>query len=130
MSLLSTVTNGDTAQDLWNAIATLQSNGAPVPTIKAAGSTLLAATPVVGRKTLVTVTASTEGVSLPAPSTGAEYVILVPGTVGVKVYPGPAKALGYVLDAGATSAAAVLAAGKVNRYHGVSLLKWVTEKGA
>ena len=72
-------------------------------TVAAAGSTQGAAT-VIGStayNVVVSVTASTEGIKLPAATTGLQFRILVSPTVGVKVYP----ATGGILGAAATNAA-------------------------
>ncbi len=97
--------------------------------IAAAGASQGNATalPTTAQNVMVTVTASTEGVLLPVPSTGKVRRIFVPGTVGVKVYPPPH----CFLDAGASNAATVLAAGKGNIYIGSDATHWKTMvKGA
>jgi hypothetical protein len=97
--------------------------------VAAAGATQGGATalPLLAQNVMVTVTASTEGVILPAPTTGKVRRIFVPGTVGVKVYP-PAHCF---LDTGASNVAIVLAAGKGNIYIATDTTHWKTMvKGA
>lgn len=97
--------------------------------VAAAGASQGTATalPTTAQNVQVTVTASTEGVLLPIPSTGKVRRIFVPGTVGVKVYP----PLHCFLDAGASNAATLLAAGKGNIYIGTDATHWKTMvKGA
>ncbi len=99
---------------------------APV-TIAAAGATQGGATAVTAARVIVTVTASTEGVKLIAVGTGAEFSIVVPGTIGVKVYP-PTNCQ---IDALSTNTAVALVAGKGSIYMQRSATKFVTKvKGA
>lgn len=85
------------------------------------------ALPLLAQNVQVTVTASTEGVLLPVPSTGKVRRIFTSLTVGCKVYP----PLHCFLDAGASNAATLLAAGKGNIYIGVDATHWRTMvKGA
>lgn len=99
-----------------------------ITTVAAAGAsqgnaTAIAATAAV---VLVTVTASTEGVKLPTAVAGQQIQVMVPGTVGVKVYP----AAGAAIDAGSSNAAQALAAGKSNIFTATSTTAWKTLKGA
>lgn len=97
--------------------------------VAAAGASQGTATalPLLAQNVQVTVTASTEGVLLPVPTTGKVRRIFVPGTVGVKVYP----PLHCFLDAGASNAATLLAGGKGNLYIGTDATHWKTMvKGA
>ncbi len=75
---------------------------------------------------MVTVTASTEGVKLPAAVTGQRVEIFAAATVGVKVYP----ATGDKLLGQATNAAVLLAAGKANIYQAADATTWRVLKGA
>lgn len=97
--------------------------------VAAAGATQGNATalPTTAQRIRVTVTASTEGVILPAAATGKQRTLFVPGTVGVKVYP----PVGGTLDTAATNVAVLLAAGKGNIYEAISATQWKTMvKGA
>lgn len=94
--------------------------------VAAAGATQGGATLITKQKVRVTVTASTEGVKLPVAATGMVVKVMVPGTIGTKVYPNTnAK-----LDASATNVAVVLAAGKTNIYEATSTTQWITMKSA
>lgn len=74
----------------------------------------------------VTVTASTQGVKLPTAALGRQIQVMVPGTVGVKVYP----ATGATIDTGSANAAQTLAAGKSTLFTATSTTAWRTLKGA
>jgi hypothetical protein len=111
------------------ALTVNQLSGGAFGIVAAAGASQGTATalPTLAQNVQVTVTASTEGVLLPVPSTGKVRRIFVPGTVGVKVYP----PLHCFLDAGASNAATLLAAGKGNIYIGTDATHWKTMvKGA
>lgn len=97
-----------------------------IQVLAAAGATQGNAGAITGSKVVVTVTASTEGVKLPTAATGLEVRVHVPGTVGVKVYPGT----GARIDAVATNTASALVAGKANIYMARDTTRWVTLKGA
>lgn len=94
--------------------------------LAAVGSTQLGAGAITSSRVVVTVTASTEGVRLPTAATGLEVQVFMPGTVGVKVYPGTNARL----DTTATNVAVVLAAGKANIYFARDTTRWMTMKGA
>lgn len=105
----------------WNA-------NLAVPQVLAAfGATQGTAGQITSNRVRVTVTASTEGVKLKAVATGAETSIVVPGTVGVKVYP-PSNGK---LDALSTNTAVALVAGKGSIFLQISGTQYVTKvKGA
>lgn len=85
------------------------------------------ALPTTAQRVRVTVTASTEGVILPAAATGKQRTIFVPGTVGVKVYP----PVGGTIDTSSTNSAITLAAGKGSIFEAISTTQWKTMvKGA
>lgn len=90
----------------------------------AAGATQGNATalPTTGQNIVVTVTASTEGVILPTAATGKVRRIVVPGTVGVKIYP----PVGGRIDAVATNTAVALVAGKGSIFLARDATRWVT----
>ena len=75
---------------------------------------------------IVTVTSSAQGVKLPTAATGKRVSVFVPGTVGVKVYPGT----GARIDAVATNTAQALVAGKANLFLARDSTRWITMKGA
>jgi len=95
-------------------------------TLAAAGATQGTAGAITTAVVVVTVTASSQGVKLPTAATGLEYRVHVPGTVGVTVYPNTADKI----DASATNAGVVLAAGKANIYFARNTSQWLTLKGA
>jgi hypothetical protein len=102
-------------------------DASPPQVLAAAGATQGAAGVITKRRVIVTVTASTEGVILPVPTTGQEVAVVVPGTVGVKVYP---HSNGKI-DTSSTNAAITLVAGKGSIYMARDLTRWVTRaKGA
>ena len=94
----------------------------------AVGATQGAAAPIVYATTIVTVTASTEGVRLPAiANTGQRRIIMVPGAVGVLVYP----ATGQKIDSSTTNAGVLIAAHKGATYYALKDLKtWSVLKTA
>jgi hypothetical protein len=96
--------------------------------LAAAGSTQGGATAIASAWTIVTVTASTEGVRLPVWTfTGQRRIVSVPGTVGVKVYPGTANKF----DGSATNASVALAFGKTNTFLSLKDGKtWLVVKSA
>lgn len=99
-------------------------------TVAAAGATQGAAGAISasgGSVVIVTVTASTEGVKLPTAVTNLCYNIVVPGSVGTKIYPGTnAK-----IDATATNGSIALVAGKGSLFLATSTTQWrVILKGA
>ena len=94
--------------------------------LAAAGATQGNAGVITNSRVIVTVTASTEGVKLPVAATGLEVRVHVPGTVGVKVYPG----VNGKLDASSTITAVVLVAGKATIYYARDTTRWITLKGA
>jgi hypothetical protein len=111
------------------ALTVNQLSGGSFGTLAAAGASQGTATafPATQQNILVTVTASTEGVMLPAPATGKVRRVFVPGTVGVKIYP----PLHNFIDTGASNASITLAAGKSIFFIGSDLTHWKTfMKGA
>ena len=111
------------------ALSINQISAGALAVIAAAGATQGGATaiPTGYQNIQVTVTASTEGIVLPACATGRVRRVFVPGTVGVKVYP----ALHNFIDTGASNAAVTLAAGKGSIFIGVDTTHWKTMvKGA
>lgn len=94
--------------------------------LAAAGATQGAAGAITKSRVIVTVTASTQGVKLPTAATGLEVRVMVPGTVGVKVYP----AANAKIDTAATNTAQALVAGKANVFLARDTTRWVTMKGA
>jgi hypothetical protein len=86
----------------WNS-----ASGAP-QVLAAGGATQGNATAVTGNRVVITVTASTEGVILKAIATGASTSLVVPGSIGSKIYP----PVGGKIDATSTNGAITLAAGK------------------
>lgn len=141
---------GEKLNEIISAVNTLTNNGANGGSVAGAGSftslttsgarivgvsTVAAAGASQGNATAisstannvkVTVTASTEGVKLPTAALGRQILVMVPGTVGVKVYP----ATGASIDAGSANASQTLAAGKSALFTAVSTTQWVTQKGA
>lgn len=94
--------------------------------LAAAGATQGNATAITKMLTIVTVTASTEGVKLPLAATGLMRRIFCPGTVGVKVYPNT----GDKISTAATNAAVALVADKSNLYIAKDATTWAVMKGA
>jgi hypothetical protein len=94
--------------------------------LAAAGTSQGTATAITKAIVIVTVTASTQGVKLPTAATGKMVRVMVPGTVGVKVYP----ATGDKISTGATNAAVALAADKANLYVAKDAITWAVMKGA
>ena len=119
--------NGSSPQTV--ALSVNQISGGSLVSVAAAGSTQGGATaiPTGYINVQVTVTASTEGIVLPACATGRVRRVFVPGTVGAKVYP----ALHNFIDTGASNAAVTIAAGKGSIFIGVDTTHWKTMlKGA
>jgi hypothetical protein len=111
------------------ALTVNQIGGGALAVVAAAGATQGNATafPVGYINVQVTVTASTEGVLLPAAATGRVRRVFVPGTVGVKVYP----QLHQFIDTGASNASVTLAAGKGSMFIATDTTHWKTMiKGA
>ena len=94
--------------------------------LAAAGATQGAAGAISNSVVIVTVTASTEGVRLPAAATGLEIRVHVPGTVGAKVYP----ASGAKINALSTNTSLLIAAGKADIFFARDTTRWVTMNGA
>ena len=94
--------------------------------LAAAGATQGAAGAISNSVVIVTVTASTEGVRLPAAATGLEIRVHVPGTVGAKVYP----ASGAKINALSTNTSLLSAAGKADIFFARDTTRWVTMNGA
>ncbi len=95
-------------------------------TLAAAGATQGTATLITKSVVIVTVTASTEGVKLPASPTGKRVAVLADPAVGVKVYPNA----GCQIEGIATNTAQALVKAKANIYYGVSATKWRAVVGA
>lgn len=94
--------------------------------LAAAGATQGNAAQITAMVTIVTVTASTEGVKLPAAATGLMRRVFCPGTIGVKVYP----FTGDKISTAATNAAVALVADKANIYIAKDSVTWAVQKGA
>lgn len=75
----------------------------------------------------ITVTASTEGVKLPAVSTGARFLLMASPTVGNKVY---AAAAGQKIGTATTATTAfVMAANTSTLFVGIDTSHWRVQKG-
>lgn len=97
-------------------------------TVAAAGATQGTATQIAAAAYIVnvTVTASTEGVRLPTPSTGREMTLLTPTTKGYKVY---TAAAGQVINAATTATTAyAVATLKPVTFYGVDATHWRAQK--
>lgn len=94
--------------------------------IAAAGATQGNATAITTGFVIVTVTASTQGVKLPAASTGLTVRVSIGGTKGVKVYPAAADKI----STAATNVAVLLVADKTNLYVAKDQTTWLVQKGA
>lgn len=94
-------------------------------TVAAAGASAGTATALpstTAYNVMVTVTASTEGVKLPAAATGLRFLIMPSTTVGVKVY---ANAAGQSIGTGTTNTTAVtVALNTATKFLAVSKTKW------
>lgn len=116
---LACVTRG-----VWN---TLTAPGiVPQQTLAAAGATQGNAAQITGKRVVVTVTASTQGIKLPVGVAGLEVEVYSAPTVGVKVYPGTGARIG----AASTNAAVTLAAAKASKYVAISATNWRVLTGA
>lgn len=106
------------------ALTVNQISGGAFGVVAAAGASQGTATalPTNAQRVLITVTASTEGVLLPTPSTGKVRRLFVPGTVGARIYP----PLHCFIDAGASNASITLAAGKGIEFTGSDATHWKT----
>lgn len=94
--------------------------------LAAVGATQGGAGVITSSMVIVTVTASTEGVKLPTATTGKTIQVMVPGTIGVKVYP----FAGDRISTAATNAAVALVADKANIYVAKDTVTWAVMKGA
>lgn len=97
-----------------------------IQTLAAAGATQLDAGAITKSTVVVTVTASTQGVRLPAAAAGKEVRVAVPGLVGVLVYPATSDAIGSA----SADAGVLLAAGKMNIYQAIDATTWAVLIGA
>jgi hypothetical protein len=97
--------------------------------VAAAGTTQGSATAISasgGPVIMATTTTSTEGLKLPANITNEVWVVFIPGSHGVKVYP-PTNSR---IDALSTNAALTIAAGKAVLFYSRDSTRFVTLKGA
>lgn len=95
-------------------------------TLAAAGASQGNAALITGKRVIVTVTASTQGVKLPVGFAGREIEVYAAGTVGVKVYPGSGAKIG----ATSTNGSRTLAADKAAKYVAISATQWRVLTGA
>lgn len=95
-------------------------------TLAAAGATQGNAAQITGKRVIVTVTASTQGIKLPVGVAGLEVEVYAAPTVGVKVYP----ASGARIGASSTNASVTLAAAKASKYVAISATSWRVLTGA
>lgn len=96
-----------------------------ITTVAAAGATLGTATaiPATAREVVVTVTASTEGVKLPAAVTNTLIRVWASAAVGVKVY---AAAAGQKIGAATTATTAVaVAKNTASSFLAISATNWL-----
>ncbi len=94
--------------------------------LAAAGSTQLGAAAIVAAITMVSVTASTQGVRLPAAATGLKYLVMAPTAKGVKVYPATGDAIG----ATGTNSAVALVLNKSSLFVAENTSHWRVLTGA
>lgn len=94
--------------------------------LAAAGSTQLGASLISKAITMVSVTASTEGVRLPAAATGLKYLVMAPTAKGVKVYP----ATGDNIGATGTNSAVALVLNKSSLFIAENTSHWRVLTGA
>lgn len=95
-------------------------------TLAAAGATQGNAAQITGKRVVVTVTASTQGIKLPVAVAGLEVEVYAAPTVGVKVYPNTNGKIG----ASSTNASVTLAAAKASKYVAISATSWRVLTGA
>lgn len=119
-------TGGATPQQVALPLSLLGLGPGGQTTIAAAGASQGNATAITSRVTIVTVTASTQGVKLPTATTGLQVMVMVPGTKGVKVYPFS----GDKISTAATNVAVALVADKANIYRAIDAVTWAVMKGA
>lgn len=108
------------------AVSLEQAAAGPFQILAATGATQGNAALISAVRVLVTVTASTEGVKLPAASTGKMVQVFCPGAVGVKVYP----FTGDKISTASTNAAVALVADKANIYIAKDQTTWAVQRGA
>lgn len=99
---------------------TLEATSAALQTLAAAGATQGNAAQITGSVVIVTVTASTQGVKLPAAASGLFVRLHAQPDKGVKVYP----ATGDKIGSAATNAAVLVAANKGQLYQAVDATTW------
>lgn len=88
--------------------------------LAAAGASQGNASLITAAITMVSVTASTQGVKLPAAATGLKYLVMAPTAKGVKVYPNTGDSIGTT----ATNSAVALVLNKSSLYIAESASKW------
>lgn len=94
--------------------------------LAAAGSTQLGAALIASAIVMVSVTASSQGVRLPAATTGAKYLVMAPTAKGVKVYPATGDSIGTT----ATNSAVSLVLNKSSLFVAENTSKWRVLTGA
>lgn len=118
--------NGANPQQVGVPLSVLGIGPGAQGNLAAAGASQGNAAQITTRSVIVTVTASTQGVKLPAAATGLQVQVFVPGTKGVKVYPFTADKI----STAATNVAVALVADKANIYRAIDTVTWAVLRGA